>query len=567
MEGSAVAHRTRRAAKERAALIIQGNMQPQLPGGEMSQFNQVQNYSAATPRPSVYETSYMNSSQQSEREEVGCTGILMSAESGKGTNHPSHPYFLRQRPGRQIYPADHSAASSSSSIAFSQYDVGDMGNSLRSRPSRSRRLHAASLKPNLTPASKIASQRPAQLVGATKSNMLEAPGLGCYFTPQYEPVENEIQGPPNGESYDMELDLWNGSGRRQPLYKTEFCRSWEETGICRYGTKCQFAHSLTELRSVYRHPKYKTEICRTFHEQGWCPYGRRCCFIHNELSQKEKAQLLLSHHQDVEINNQGPLSGGTSFINAAPPTPHPTPRCSYLFDQASIPEIKSGGDSMYPAGQCKPARLRTKLDLMDGGLCQPASNACDWQRSTDSNSSHDTAIDILSRPLMNVELNCNFHGPQAMPYPHHGTGSIFQGPKHVDWNSDTTTYGGMTQYNEHQSTLYYAQQNSQSTLANAAPLDAESGLISSKRTLFHTPPTPSPYTPMFETNYPENLFPEENPKLESCGQHVFSPISPVSCAMEPNRFASNLPSYTPFNSPFRLDLGSPLMQSRRRLFY
>ncbi|CAI5522377.1 unnamed protein product, partial [Closterium sp. Naga37s-1] len=44
-----------------------------------------------------------------------------------------------------------------------------------------------------------------------------------------------------------------------PLYKTELCRSWEETGACRYGGKCQFAHGREELRAVARHPKYKTE--------------------------------------------------------------------------------------------------------------------------------------------------------------------------------------------------------------------------------------------------------------------------------------------------------------------
>ncbi|KAI8816140.1 uncharacterized protein EV422DRAFT_501595, partial [Fimicolochytrium jonesii] len=64
------------------------------------------------------------------------------------------------------------------------------------------------------------------------------------------------------------------------LYKTELCRSWEETGTCRYGTKCQFAHSDVELRHVDRHPKYKTEMCKTFWEKGTCPYGKRCCFIH-----------------------------------------------------------------------------------------------------------------------------------------------------------------------------------------------------------------------------------------------------------------------------------------------
>jgi len=64
------------------------------------------------------------------------------------------------------------------------------------------------------------------------------------------------------------------------LYKTEFCRSFEETGYCRYKEKCQFAHSIEELRPVDRHPKYRTEMCKTFWEQGTCPYGKRCCFIH-----------------------------------------------------------------------------------------------------------------------------------------------------------------------------------------------------------------------------------------------------------------------------------------------
>jgi len=65
-------------------------------------------------------------------------------------------------------------------------------------------------------------------------------------------------------------------------YKTELCRSYEETGgSCRYGDKCQFAHGVSELRSVDRHPRYKTQLCRTFHSRGFCAYGPRCHFIHN----------------------------------------------------------------------------------------------------------------------------------------------------------------------------------------------------------------------------------------------------------------------------------------------
>ncbi|GAM20423.1 hypothetical protein SAMD00019534_035980 [Acytostelium subglobosum LB1] len=66
----------------------------------------------------------------------------------------------------------------------------------------------------------------------------------------------------------------------QSRYKTELCRSFAETGVCRYGFKCQFAHGRDELRPVMRHPKYKTETCKTFHTVGSCPYGSRCRFIH-----------------------------------------------------------------------------------------------------------------------------------------------------------------------------------------------------------------------------------------------------------------------------------------------
>ncbi len=52
--------------------------------------------------------------------------------------------------------------------------------------------------------------------------------------------------------------------------QTELCRSFEETGSCRYGAKCQFAHGREELRPVQRHPKYKTEVgCSAWWVLGW----------------------------------------------------------------------------------------------------------------------------------------------------------------------------------------------------------------------------------------------------------------------------------------------------------
>lgn len=67
---------------------------------------------------------------------------------------------------------------------------------------------------------------------------------------------------------------------RNNLYKTELCKHFTESGNCRYGSKCQFAHGEEELRGVLRHPKYKTTRCKAFVSTGKCMYGSRCRFIH-----------------------------------------------------------------------------------------------------------------------------------------------------------------------------------------------------------------------------------------------------------------------------------------------
>lgn len=72
-------------------------------------------------------------------------------------------------------------------------------------------------------------------------------------------------------------------------YKTELCRSYAETGQCRYGVKCQFAHGAEELRPLARHPRYRTELCHSFHVNGFCPYGSRCNFIHSDATAVSEA--------------------------------------------------------------------------------------------------------------------------------------------------------------------------------------------------------------------------------------------------------------------------------------
>ncbi|KAF5356020.1 hypothetical protein D9756_004204 [Leucocoprinus leucothites] len=110
---------------------------------------------------------------------------------------------------------------------------------------------------------------------------LPAQFANAYGMPPQSPSAESTANTPTATSSGQSGPSANN--RKLGLYKTELCRSWEEKGTCRYGTKCQFAHGEDELRKVSRHPKYKTEICRTFWVSGSCPYGKRCCFIHTEL--------------------------------------------------------------------------------------------------------------------------------------------------------------------------------------------------------------------------------------------------------------------------------------------
>ncbi|KAJ3046815.1 hypothetical protein HK097_000488, partial [Rhizophlyctis rosea] len=107
-------------------------------------------------------------------------------------------------------------------------------------------------------------------------------------------IPGSVTGPLSPYSHLVQPPKVDQSLKKLSLYKTELCRSWEETGYCRYASKCQFAHSIVELRPVDRHPKYKTEMCKTFWEKGTCPYGKRCCFIHTERDLRESKDKGLS---------------------------------------------------------------------------------------------------------------------------------------------------------------------------------------------------------------------------------------------------------------------------------
>ncbi|XP_037631999.1 mRNA decay activator protein ZFP36L1 isoform X1 [Sebastes umbrosus] len=112
-------------------------------------------------------------------------------------------------------------------------------------------------------------------------------------------------------------------------YKTELCRSFTESGLCKYGGKCQFAHGLDELRDLNRHPKYKTEPCRTFHTIGFCPYGIRCHFVHNNEEEMKHS-----------FSRSSSSSSSSSSIHQQPPSSfrsHRPPLVRQSFSFAGFP--------------------------------------------------------------------------------------------------------------------------------------------------------------------------------------------------------------------------------------
>lgn len=199
---------------------------------------------------------------------------------------------------------------------------------------------------------------------------------GSHFSDMGSPNQDMFQSfhsiKPNGQvPFYSESNSLLSLPKKISLYKTELCRTFEETGFCRYGVKCQFAHDKSELRIILRHPRYKTEICRTFWELGNCPYGKRCCFIHLEagtlMNGKPPGQAKIEsdnqfngpvHHgfqKDLLVKSNVDSASGPHFFESLEHLVNPTTNhnLSLLSNSAvssassSPPSISSAGDATF----------------------------------------------------------------------------------------------------------------------------------------------------------------------------------------------------------------------------
>uniref|UniRef100_A0A8C9RJX0 mRNA decay activator protein ZFP36 n=1 Tax=Scleropages formosus TaxID=113540 RepID=A0A8C9RJX0_SCLFO len=167
------------------------------------------------------------------------------------------------------------------------------------------------------------------------------------------------------------LQQKNMSQANSTRYKTELCRPFEESGSCKYGEKCQFAHGYHELRNLSRHPKYKTEPCRTFHTIGYCPYGPRCHFIHNADERRLPSGNGTSRpalHHSVSFAGFPSLGGFDSNPTSRTPPPPTSSSSSGFFEDLLSPSSTSSG--AFPFQGQDPKSLLAPLLI---NICGPPS--------------------------------------------------------------------------------------------------------------------------------------------------------------------------------------------------
>lgn len=183
-------------------------------------------------------------------------------------------------------------------------------------------------------------------------------------------------------------------------YKTELCRPFEESGHCKYGDKCQFAHGGLELRTLSRHPKYKTELCRTYHTIGFCPYGPRCHFIHNE----EERKLALA----MEAQQQQQTTTTSMVSRHSPPPSVPSPqlkRPSTINFNSSFNGSMGSTDSIStPSSASESPSLSPTLFTEE--LLQGLQNVPTHHSSASSSTS--------SSPVFNYSSSPEFNYPSLM---------------------------------------------------------------------------------------------------------------------------------------------------------
>lgn len=95
---------------------------------------------------------------------------------------------------------------------------------------------------------------------------------------------------PPRAAYPPKMVLQPRDQEEEKKFKTELCKNFQDTGKCKFGKKCKFAHGKDEVQpKSYVGLQYKTKPCEKFKANGFCPYGHRCLYQHDS-TQSEKLE-------------------------------------------------------------------------------------------------------------------------------------------------------------------------------------------------------------------------------------------------------------------------------------
>ncbi|KAJ9528442.1 hypothetical protein QJQ45_020276, partial [Haematococcus lacustris] len=105
----------------------------------------------------------------------------------------------------------------------------------------------------------------------------------------------------------------------QMMKKTRLCEEFMNTGSCKYGDRCTFAHGSNELRQPPNQSSFaaaqarpytdrpglnkeihKTRLCERFMSTGACNYGSRCTFAHGSHELRKPGQAMPAHNQGTQ---------------------------------------------------------------------------------------------------------------------------------------------------------------------------------------------------------------------------------------------------------------------------
>lgn len=243
------------------------------------------------------------------------TGNGISANNYNNSNHhQNHHHHL----GHSLHRNRHLSATAAATSLNSQFTHSHF-NSSSNLSQNSHHHHHLSLSSDSSAvslassssSSPSASISPSSItLGSSPHSSLSAVGFhqGAGGSPFHNSASHVIENSHHSSTQQQQPPQQQNTSR----YKTELCRPFEENGTCKYGEKCQFAHGLSELRTLTRHPKYKTEFCRTFHTTGFCPYGPRCHFIHNSKTPPTQAQLGIGSYSKLPFGHQTSHSASPS---------------------------------------------------------------------------------------------------------------------------------------------------------------------------------------------------------------------------------------------------------------